>query len=228
MKKVFSFSLFGNEPKYCKGLLKNVQVIEKAFPGWEVWVYCGEGIPEDTILALSDYPFVKFIGTGETGMMNKFFRFFPIDDPDVEICIVRDADSRIYARDTACIQEFLASDKCLHIIRDHPNHHHRMMAGMWGCRKDILKYLPFSFTVMFIQWRQSRSATDFWSDTQYLCDMIYPYVWQQALVHDETQNYEPTEQKKPFPYPLEGEHFIGQVYEFNGKGEEFPKFTYNT
>jgi len=228
MKSVFSFSLFGNEDKYCKGLLKNITIIEEKFPGWEVWVYCGDGIPEDILLELHDHSCVRLIPTNEQGLVNKFYRFFAIDNAEVQTCIVRDADSRIYDRDYGCIQDFLNSDKAVHIIRDHPNHHHRMMAGMWGCKKSMLHLLPYPMFISFVQWRQSKISNEFWSDTQFLCDLVYPYVWQHSLIHDETQQFESPELKKLFPYPRVDEHFIGQVYEFNRHGEEYTKFTYNT
>jgi hypothetical protein len=227
MTRVFSFSLFGNEAKYCKGLLKNITIIEKEFPGWEVWVYCGDNIPEEILLSLSDHSNVKLIGTGQTGMVNKFYRFFAVDDPSVEVCIVRDADSRVYERDQACIKEFLHSDKLVHIIRDHPNHHHAMMAGMWGVKGDIRSYNPSTLFTLFQEWSQSKSSSDFWSDTQFLCQVLYPHFWKVALIHDETQQFESPSLKSPFPTPLDTTHFIGQVYEFDSQGNEYVKFSYN-
>jgi hypothetical protein len=227
MTRVFSFTLFGNEAKYCKGLLKNIAIIEKDFPSWEIWVYCGDGIPEQVMLDISQYKNAKLIPTGQTGMVNKFYRFFAIDDPSVEICIVRDADSRIYTRDQACIQQFLQSDKLVHIIRDHPNHHHAMMAGMWGAKGEIRSYCPLSISLLFSLWSKSKVSSDFWSDTQFLCEVLYPHVLKVALIHDETQQFEVPMLKQPFPTSLNDKHFIGQVYEFDSEGNEFPKFSYN-
>ena len=228
MKSVFSFTLFGNQDKYCKGLLKNITIIEDKFPGWEVWIYCGEGIPEHVIFELSNHSCVRLIPTNQTAMVNKFYRFFAIDDPEVQICIVRDADSRIYERDQACIQDFLNSDKSVHIIRDHPNHHHLMMAGMWGIKKSALYFLQNPVRTLFEQWKQKQDAADFWSDTRFLCDVIYPRIAFVSMVHDELQHYEPTEFKTPFHYPLIETHFVGQVYEYDNKGNEYQKFSYSS
>lgn len=228
MKQVFSFTLFGSEAKYCRGLLKNIAVIETKFPGWEAWVYCGDGIPEDTILELSDHSCVRFFPTHQQGMINKFYRFFAIDDPEVQVCLIRDADSRITERDQACIQEFLQSEKAVHIIRDHPNHHHQMMAGMWGIKKQGLFFLQSRVQDLFTIWKQSQAPGDFWSDTLFLCMSVYPRIYNNALIHDETQGFEPPSWKHPFRVPLEGNHFIGQVYEFDAAGNEYPKFPYKT
>jgi hypothetical protein len=226
MKSVFSFSLFGNQDKYCKGLVKNITIIERVFPGWEVWVYCGDGISEDTMLELHEHPCVRLIPTNEEGMVNKFYRFFAIDDPEVGICIVRDADSRIYERDQACIQDFLQSEKFAHIIRDHPNHHHLMMAGMWGVKKSALFFLQNPVQTLFHQWKQTKVSSDFWSDTLFLCDMIYPRIAHVSMIHDEIQQYEPKDFKTPFRVPLLENHFVGQVYEFDQAGQEYTKFSY--
>ncbi len=229
MTRVFSFTLFGCQAKYCKGLLKNIAIIEEKFPGWEAWVYCGDGIPEDIFNELIDHPCVKVIPTGVLGMENKFYRFFPIDVPTIEICIIRDTDSRITERDQACIEDFLQSDKLVHIIRDHPNHHHRMMAGMWGIKQDAIATCLDGYGIKqrFDAWKESQTADRFWSDTEFLCQVIYPRVMYNSLIHDELQNFEPHHFRAPFRVPLQGNHFIGQVYEFDGKGFEFEKFKYN-
>lgn len=228
MKSVFSFTLFGNQDKYCKGLLKNITIIEQTFPNWEVWVYCGDGISEDILVELHEHRCVRLIPTNEEGMVNKFYRFFAIDDPEVGVCIIRDADSRIYKRDQACIRDFLQSEKFCHIIRDHPNHHHLMMAGMWGIKKSALFFLQAPIQTLFHQWKQTKVSSDFWSDTSFLCDMIYPKLVHVSMIHDELQKYEPVDFKTPFHFPLEDNHFIGQVYEFHPGGQEYAKFPYST
>lgn len=230
MVRVFSFSLFGEQDKYCKGLLKNITIIEQEFAGWEVWVYCGEGIPEDIYTQLSKYPFVKLIHTGQEGMMNKFYRFFAIDDPIVEVCIIRDADSRIYERDRSCIHEFLQSDKVAHIIRDHPNHHHRMMAGMWGIKRDAMKkhFQESTIFSLFQTWKLQKPTNEFWNDTEFLCEVIYPRIMYHSIIHDETQQFEPIHFRSKFSYPLVENHFIGQVYEFSSVNNEYTKFSYHT
>lgn len=228
MVKVFSFTLFGNEAKYCKGLLKNITIIEEKFPGWQVWVYCGDNIPEHIVFSLADHPSVKIIPTHQTGMVNKFYRFFAIDDLSVEVCIVRDADSRIYERDESCIREFLDSENLVHIIRDHPNHHHRMMAGMWGIKQDAVQRFFNGMKVqeLFNVWKQSRTSDEFWSDTEFLCQVVYGNVVYHAMIHDETQQFEPPAFHTPFRVPRTEDHFIGQVYEFSAEGVETSKFQY--
>ena len=225
MTRVFSFTLFGDQEKYWKGLLVNIDLIHDKFPDWEIWVYVGNDVPTSVIHTLSSMLNVILIKTHETGMVNKFFRFIPIDDPDVEICIIRDADSRIYERDEYCIHDFVVSTAGAHIIRDHPNHHHRMMAGMWGIKQGVIGIPIYT---LFSHWRASRGTSNFWDDTEFLVHLIYPRIASFALIHDELRNYEPPEQKAPFKVGiLNGVDFIGQVYEYDENGVEFPKFLYS-
>jgi hypothetical protein len=225
MKTVFSFSLFGHQDKYCKGLLKNIELIQTYFPTAETWVYVGNDISDNLILTLKTLEKVTIIPTGKDGMINKFYRFFPIDTDTVSVCIVRDADSRIYERDRVCIEEFIKGDKLAHIIRDHPNHHHKMMAGMWGIKKDAIHE---KIEDLFTTWSQHHSSGDFWNDTDFLCQVIYPKVCFSSIIHDETQRFEPPTFKRPFPLPLVSLDFIGQVYEYDVDGNEYAKFPYNT
>ena len=223
MKKVFSFTLFGDQEKYWKGLLVNIDLIHDKFPNWEIWVYIGNDVPDIVIYELQ-IKSVKLIKTNEVGMVNKFFRFFPIDDPDVEICIIRDTDSRIYERDESCIRDFIMSPAGAHIIRDHPNHHHRMMAGMWGIKQEVL---GVQIQNLFSHWKGSRNTNRFWDDTEFLVNLIYPRIACFALVHDELRDYEPQEQRMSFKIGIrDGLHFVGQVYEYDN-GVEIPKFPYS-
>ena len=221
--KVFSFCLFGDAEKYCKGLLKNIESIHTNFPEWYIWVYMGHGVPIHIIETLQKDSFVKIIETHESGWVNMNYRFFPVDDATVEIAIVRDADSRVYDRDIACIQDFVESDKLFHIIRDHPNHaSHKIMAGMWGIKQGLLS---LKIQDMYNSWKIVHSSTEFWNDMEFLDVCIYPKISYSLIVHDELHAIEPDSVKRRFRVPIQDKHFIGQVYEYDERGQEFAKYT---
>jgi len=221
MVKVFAFSLFGSQDKYCKGILKNIEQINKFFPDFEIWVYIGEDVPIEILNILNNNKTVKCISTNVSGNETKFFRFFAIDDSSVDLAIIRDADSRIYYRDIACIEDFLQSDKMFHIIRDHKNHTHKIMAGMWGIKKGLLESITIED--LYLHWKQYRTCSDFWDDTKILCELLYPLITSSLLVHD---NYNTIEREKMrFRKDDDnGKHFVGQVYEYDEFGNEYPKF----
>ena len=222
--KIFSFCLYGNQEKYCKGLLKNLECIQNIFSDFLVWVYIGDNVNEKTISDISKFENTKIIFTNEKGHINKFFRFFPIDNTNVEICIVRDADSRIYDRDVSCIKDFFNSEKLFHIIRDHPNHHTwKIMAGMWGIKKGLVDNIK----ILYEKWKEQKSIIDFWDDQIFLSDILHPLVKDNVLVHEAfLTSFESQSSKTSFKVPILNGHFVGQVYEFTDSGIEYAKFGY--
>jgi hypothetical protein len=227
MVSVFSFCLFGDTDKYCVGLLNNIKTIFEKFPGWMVYVYVGEGVPHWILSQLQRIPIVRIIQTNMQGNENKAWRFFAVDLPEVDVCIVRDSDSRVYDRDQAAIQEFLQSDKEFHIIRDHPNHFHKIMAGMWGAKKGM--FANTNMQELYTVWRQQRIVRgltpDFWDDTTFLIEMIYPNVVNYSLIHDTLHHFEPDTMRTEIKAPIgDGLNFVGQVYEYDENGNEYPKY----
>ena len=219
MVNVFSFCIFGANPKYCTGLLKNTELIQQYFPDWEIWVYVGDMVPQWLDHALQNNSTIKVFQTGKMGMENKVYRFFPIDTPSVDVCIVRDTDSRIHARDRACIREFLDSDMKFHIIRDHPNHFHKVMAGMFGIKQGCLDY---KIQEAYEWWKQEYSTDAFWDDTYFLVDVIYPDIKLLSIIHDEYFQHEFPYFKKAFRVAVdEKKEFVGQAYDFDENGEEY-------
>jgi hypothetical protein len=219
MVNVFSFVIYGNEKKYTQGLLANIHLIQSKFPSWKIWIYYGSDVDNSILSEYSNYTNISLIPTNNTGYITKFYRYLPIDDNSVDICIIRDADSRVNDRDEFCINQFLNSEKLFHIIRDHPNHKHKIMAGMWGIKKGALSE---SINDLFTIWKQNYSI-DFWSDTNFLINYIYPKVQSISLVHDDYNHFH--DSSISISYIKDNKHFIGQVYEYDENGEEYPKFT---
>lgn len=52
------------------------------------------------------------------------WRFLVLEDRDIDIFIVRDVDSRISKREENAVNEWVKSNKEIHVIRDHihPNY----------------------------------------------------------------------------------------------------------
>lgn len=223
MYKVFSFSLFGPLEKYSRGLMINIHMIQNYFPDWHIHVWLGNGVLEETIKQLAGISNLTVFPTNEDGFINASYRFFSIDDDNVEVMIVRDADSRVNERDRACIEDFVTSQNMFHIIRDHPNHHHLIMAGMWGIKQGLLQR---KMSDIFQEWKNRNNVNDFWSDTNFL-KSIYTIGVYHAMIHDDLHHVEPAEKCTPHRVPLDERklHFIGQVYEFS-HGDEYPKYPY--
>jgi len=203
MVKVFSFCLYGIKDKYNKGMLKNIELINKEFPDFEIWIYIGECVP--ILKQLQQNKSVKCIFTGKTGHENMSYRFFAIDNPDVEIAIVRDADSRVYSRDVGFIKQFINSTKLFHIIHDHPHHTFKIMGGMWAMKKG----LDINIQQLYMdEWRPYNNFNDFFNDSYFLQNVLYFKL-------------DPRDCMFHLNYENNVEHFVGQVYEFDGEGKEY-------
>ena len=154
MKKVISFSLWGNNPTYNIGAIKNAELAKEFYPDFECWFYIHqETVPEDTIKKLQEFNNTKIIF--KSGDLNKIkpmmWRFESIDDPEVEIMLSRDTDSRFLLREKLAVNEWLNSTNLFHIMRDHPHHNFVILGGMFGSKK--IPQLPSWSNVMknFIQ-----------------------------------------------------------------------------
>lgn len=135
MSKAISFSLWGNNPKYTIGMLKNVELSKIYFPNWKIVIYCDCLVPLGIILELSTYEHVSVIEMPKIGdWTSLFWRYKAIEDNDIVIC--RDADSRLNERDSFCVNEWINSNKNLHSIYDHPYHKFVVMPGLFGMKKE--------------------------------------------------------------------------------------------
>lgn len=217
MVVVFSFCLYGSKPTYTHGMLANARILRERFPASRVQVYITDDVPEHIRTELASYPNVrlhKVPRRGEAG--NMLDRFRAIDDDDCDIMFVRDADSRVHARDAACIEDFLASPEyMLHIIRDHVYHTEKIMGGMWGLRKPA----AFKLSPLIDAWL-SKQSTSYMTDQIFLRVSIYARFVSHALIHDRYHRIESPERHTPFRIPIEGKLFIGQTHSINDSGEE--------
>jgi len=135
MKKVISFSLWGDKPFYNVGALRNVELAKEHFDGWVCRFYIGPSVPKDVVSQIEAHDNAEIIMMDEDeGWDGMYWRFYVISDPDVDIMISRDVDSRLSNRDAHAVNEWLMSKRPLHIMRDHPMHSEPIMGGMWGCR----------------------------------------------------------------------------------------------
>ena len=205
--KIIAFSLWGNDPKYTIGAIRNAEIAYELFSGWNNggWkcrFYCGEDVEDEVKneLIRLDSEIVEMGGTGWNGM---FWRFFAADGDDTMIS--RDTDSRLGLRERAAINEWIDSDKDFHIMRDHPYHATEILGGMWGAKNGILKGVK----QMIQDYETGDFDQKYQVDQNFLREVAYPMVKDSAMVYDEFF------EKKPFPRDAPkrtASDFVGQVY----------------
>ena len=200
--RVVSYSLWGNNPKYNIGALRNAELVSKLYPGWQARFYVGTNTPVETINGLHERGahVIDMKKPGDwTGM---FWRFEAVSDPDVDVMISRDCDSRITAREVAAVKQWIESESMFHIMRDHPHHATEILGGMWGVRAPLLSNMSDLI--------QEYVKGDFWQvDQNFLREVIYPKVVQFSIVHDEFF------QKIAFPTKRINDEFVGLAFDEN-------------
>jgi hypothetical protein len=207
MKKIIAFSLWGDNPKYTIGAIKNANLTNEIYSGWTSRFYCGQSTPEEIINQL------KNIDNCEVAMMNEdgnwtgmFWRFLPAGESDVDVMLSRDCDSRLNLREKAAVDEFMKSYKTFHIMRDHPWHTTEILGGMWGVKYPTLRKMKGMIDEYI--------KGDFWQvDQNFLRTKIYPLVVKDSLVHDEFFRYNTN--ARPFPIKREGQQFVGEAFDEN-------------
>ena len=209
-RNVISMGLYGSNPKYVQGAIKNADLVETFFPTWILRIYADASVPEDVIAQLRarrwvDVKIVRHRSGAAAGM---FWRFFVADDPSVSRFIVRDADSRLNARDAAAVADWMASPYSVHSLRDHPNHDRPMNGGMWGATN--------STAVAGHMRRFAKAFSDhdtYGADLSFLDTVIFPLVQADLLAHDAFSCFKyinsrpfPTQRKRSFQH-------VGQVFD---------------
>ena len=219
----FSYSLYGSQDKYTKGMIENAKILKDVYPDACVQVYIADDVPKETVDILSEMPNVKLINViRQPGIKNMFDRFKAIDEPDCDIMIVRDADSRPHERDLSCINDFLKSDKELHIIRDHPYHSMKIMGGLWAIRKTGLSE---SMSNMIDNWLLGHISFGYFLDQHFLDQKIYPLFISKMMVHASYNFHEPIDTLTPFKCELKNDLFCGQVHIYDSEGNELIEFS---
>jgi hypothetical protein len=209
MVNVFSYCLYGPEnPRYYPPMLTNVQLIQTHFPSWKVYIYIAPDVPQSMVDKLAAYPNVVLKPTGILGAKNMIERFFAIDEPDVDVMMVRDADSYVHHRDRWAIREFLASSYQAHTIRDHPDHTGWLMGGLWGIRKSA----GLRIRDLYASYEEDTSLGHRVAhDQNFLMDAVYPKVRNVLLVHYSKGRVFNGETAVTIPFKWSPDFFCGRI-----------------
>ena len=209
MNKVLAFSLWGDNPKYCVGAIRNAQLAKQYFPEWICHFYYDNTVPRIYIKALEDFDNVKLIET-DSSVFGAFWRFSAMV-PNT-IVLSRDTDSRLSLRERRIVDDWSLSDSKLCTIRDHDNHYEfPILAGMWGIKDGL----------------DAQSITDMKNYSNihtYLADQIYlrDSVWPRYQNNSKVYGIKETAWMQN-SYDSIGRDFIGQTYDENNNPVYDPK-----
>jgi len=202
MSKIISFSLWGNKSMYTKGAVLNIALAKEIYPEWICRFYVNNTVDELVIeeIKKNGGQVVRILDNkGENWGM--FWRFMANDDPEMDIFISRDCDSRLNYRERVAVEEWEKSDKCFHIMHDHPYHMTvPILGGMWGAKRGCIS----DITDKINKWGDYNNKG---IDETFLERMIWPDIREKCISHGIGA--------KPFPPhpPIKnGGKFVGEIF----------------
>ena len=209
--KIISFSLWGDKPMYVVGAIENVRLAQEIYPDWKCRFYADDTVPSDTLKQLNQMgQEIRMVNDGSYGM---FWRFLAVDDPDVDVMISRDCDSRLNYREQVAVEEWLKSDKCFHIMHDHPYHKCvPILGGMWGARRGCITNMSQKIE----HWKRHHQKG---VDQEFLQRDIWPNIQGKYLRHDSVGAIKWGGSSVFPPHsPLKfGGTYVGQVFDENNQ-----------
>lgn len=202
---------------YRSGALENARLCRDVYPGWVCRFYLSTEIDAGTEEKLHEAGAEVVRRERRSDFEGTFWRFEAAGEEGLEAVLFRDCDSRLNAREAAAVAEWLASGAKLHIMRDHPEHHWPIMAGMWGMRpepgwnmhREKLRWLrrkggfgngPFCLKEL---------------DQYFLAEVVYRRYGSSSLIHSEYVQF-PDEAVRPFPTARTGREFVGMPFDERG------------
>jgi hypothetical protein len=125
------------------------------------------------------------------------------DDPGVRRWIVRDADSLLNLREATAVQEWLASDRHFHLMRDHFDHSELVLAGLWGGVHGALPPLQ----PLIPEFLASRPGVlNRTADQELLREVLWPTIRTSVLMHDSQFSFGEPRDFSPFTALPAGAH----------------------
>jgi hypothetical protein len=209
MNQVISFSLYGNRRIYCEGALRNLELAPVYYPGWRCRIYIDETVPQfyQKQLIAGGAEIIKVTKKSLGPMYGKYWRYWVAGDNQVDRFIVRDIDSRLNPRERAAVDEWIASGKSFHLMRDIIYHsRYRALGGMWG---GIGGKLPLV-----------ADLTDRWGlydqhgqSDRFVSEVLFPFMKDDYICHDGTGNCSDNGRSFPPHPPLVGTRYVGEIIE---------------
>jgi hypothetical protein len=200
--KIISFSLWGNNLKYCIGAIRNAELTSTIYPNWISRFYIHKDVDQKYVNQIKNLNAQVFIMQENPDWQAMMWRYLPAKDKDIDLFISRDCDSRINIREKSAVDQWLDGPKNFHIMRDHPYHGFPILGGMFGAKKDGFQILNNSIAEFNFQ-------NSYGTDYNFFNSNLYPKIKQDSLIHDEFFD------KKPFPTLRLNNQFVGAIFDEN-------------
>lgn len=184
--KSICFSLWGDQPHYYIGAIKNAELVKLYLPEWLCVFFVHKDVPKRIQDQLLKHGLIVVIDDAPNHL-GMFWRwsylisdqlYRTIHDGFIKqklYFLSRDCDSRITKREADEINAWVESGKTFHSIIAHPYHNIPMLGGLWGCI--ITTDLINNFTQWMAEYKQSALYSDRYQvDQDFLSKFVYPFA----------------------------------------------------
>jgi len=227
-RKVISMSLYGKDPRYTWGVLRNAQLLPVYLPDWTLRVYVtADPAPSELAVPPRILNKLRLLGaeivhvsTGNS-MAPRNWRLLAADDQNVDYFLVRDGDTRLTEREAGAVRDWLSvaeknrsqSAAIIHCIRDHPKHAEQAIVdGLWGGRPRALRQ-KLQRNLTEIPQLASSSATSAQVSAA-LTEVLWPAVADFAYCHDSVSPCDRwTINRHAFPTPRQNQDYLGEQFD---------------
>lgn len=238
MKKVISYSLwlqdFKLDPKnpkqnknmYIQGVYKNLELKKKIYTDWIFRFYVNNTVPQEIknkIIKMGG----EIVDMSESKIPGMYWRFLAIEDPTVDLFIVRDVDSRISEREELAVNDWIKSDKVMHVLRDHPHHYYKILGGMWGFKNfkksgGLNNKYDLKFKEMLDDFLKQKNYIFKRMEDMYFMDQVYNIFEQNDCVLAHDNFFIISKYTRGFPNHKEFikdnyYNYVGEIFDENNK-----------
>jgi hypothetical protein len=171
-----SFSLFGEMSQYVLGLFHNLSICQKIYPNWIPRVYIDK--IDHRCNFYEEYG-VEIIVVKDR-VPPTLWRMYAMDDDRCHHIIFRDADSLLSMREKIAVDEWIASKRMFHRMKESIHFgHYPILAGMWGvnAKQWKEKYGSITKKIRSHDW----SGYDIFSDNQQTLNQFRQHADEQFL-----------------------------------------------
>ncbi|XP_046637085.1 uncharacterized protein LOC124315451 [Daphnia pulicaria] len=224
-QKIIAYSIYGDFSrkdivhKYLKPFRETLSKIPYIYPGWTVRIYHNLTTNDD-----ESWEILKNtldLGGSHVDLCNATeiikqrnladifamtWRWLPLLDDMVDTLMSRDSDSQIIPREQDAVNEWLASDRIFHIMRDHHWHCRFIVGCCWGVkvsqdRSTIVGAARKMFTENHLH--------EYDYDQKLLDRLIWPVATTNMMAHDSYCCKVIPEPSQPYPTRRKNGLFIG-------------------
>ena len=222
-------SLYGRDPRYTWGVIRNAQLVPVHLPKWRLRVYvAADTAPSELTVPPRIINKLRLLGAeiatvpAGKSMAPRNWRLLAASDQHVDYFLVRDADARLSEREAAAVRDWVsAAEKnasnyaVVHCIRDHPKHADQAIVdGLWGGRPRPL-HQRLNKPITDIPGLKSTSATSKEVNVV-LTEVVWTAVADVAYCHDSVSpcdRWTPAAVRHLFPTSRSGREYLGQKFD---------------